>query len=83
MVAIEGTVTGMCHTNAAAKQNQENNACSAAVPLRTGQGDHPTDGGEAQATSPEEAEAGMAQMSEMLKDTGSELYMGAGDREKD
>ena len=30
-----------------------------------------------------EAEAGMAQMSELFKETGSELYMGAGDREHD
>ena len=73
----------MRHRNAAAKQNQENDACIAAVPLRPGEGDHPTDGGEAQAASPEEAEAGMAQMSEMFKDTGSELYMGADDREHD
>ena len=58
-------------------------ASECAIPLRTGEGDHPQDGGAAQAASPEEAEAGMAQMSEMLKDTGSELYMGAGDREKD
>jgi phosphomethylpyrimidine synthase len=30
-----------------------------------------------------EAEAGMAQMSKVFKETGSELYMGAGDREHD
>ena len=74
---------GMCHTNAAAKQNQENNACIAAVPLRTGEGDHPTDGGEAQAASAEEAEAGMALMSALFKETGSKLYVGAGAREHD
>ena len=82
-MVIACTVTGMCHTNAAAKQNQESDAFIAAVPLRTGEGDHPTDGGEAQAASPEEAEAGKAQMREMFKDTGSELYLGAGDREHD
>ena len=31
----------------------------------------------------EEAEAGMARMSEVFRETGSELYMGAGDREQD
>jgi phosphomethylpyrimidine synthase len=31
----------------------------------------------------EEAEAGMKEMSEVFKQTGSELYMGAGDRERD
>jgi phosphomethylpyrimidine synthase len=31
----------------------------------------------------EEAEAGMARMSEVFRETGSELYMGAGDREHD
>jgi phosphomethylpyrimidine synthase len=31
----------------------------------------------------EEAEAGMAHMSEVFRETGSELYMGAGDREHD
>ena len=80
---IACTVTGMGHTNAAAKQNQENNACSAAVPLRTGQGDHPTDGGEAQAASPEEAEAGMAEISQVYNDGGRELHIGAGDRDRD
>ena len=53
----------MRHTNAAAKQNQENDAFIAAVPLRTGEGDHPTDGGEALAVSPNEAGAGLAKMS--------------------
>ena len=31
----------------------------------------------------EEAEAGMAAMSAVFKETGSELYMGAGGRERD
>ena len=31
----------------------------------------------------EEAEKGMAEMSELFKETGSELYMGAGGREHD
>jgi phosphomethylpyrimidine synthase len=31
----------------------------------------------------EDAEAGMAQMSEIFRETGSELYMGAGGREHD
>jgi phosphomethylpyrimidine synthase len=31
----------------------------------------------------DEAEAGMAAMSQVFKDTGSELYMGAGGREHD
>ena len=58
-------------------------ASKCAIPLRTGEGDHPQDGGAAGAVSPAEAEAGRAQVNEMLKDTGSELYMGAGDREHD
>ncbi len=37
----------------------------------------------AASTSPEEAEAGMAAMSAVFRETGSELYMGAGDREHD
>ncbi len=37
----------------------------------------------AASASPEEAEAGMAAMSEVFRETGSELYMGAGDREHD
>ena len=67
---IEGTVTGMRHTNAAAKQNQERDASIAAVPLRTGEGDHPQDGGVALAVSPNEAEAGIAEM--------NRVYDGAG-----
>jgi phosphomethylpyrimidine synthase len=31
----------------------------------------------------EEAEAGMAQMSKVYDETGRELYLGAGDRERD
>ncbi len=68
----------------AAKQNQESDAFIAANPPRNGEGDHPQDGGGAPTPLAEaEAEAGMAQMSELFKETGSELYMGAGDREHD
>jgi phosphomethylpyrimidine synthase len=35
------------------------------------------------ATTEEEAEKGMAQMSALYHETGRELYMGAGDREHD
>ena len=42
----------------------------AAVPLRTGEGDHPQDGGVALAVSPNEAEAGIAEM--------NRVYDGAG-----
>ena len=67
----------------AAKQNEGVEGFIAAVPLPTGEGDHAKHGGVAPAVSPDEAEAGMAQMSELFKETGSELYMGAGDREHD
>ncbi|MFA6220024.1 MAG: phosphomethylpyrimidine synthase ThiC [Erythrobacter sp.] len=54
-------------------------------PPRNGEGDHPQDRGGAQAADPDlaEAEAGMAQMSEKFRETGSELYIGAGGREHD
>jgi len=72
----------------AAKQNQSANSFLAANPPRHGEGDHsatPNGGGGSplDATTVEEAEAGMAAMSEVFKETGSELYMGAGDRERD
>ncbi|MDO9369591.1 MAG: phosphomethylpyrimidine synthase ThiC, partial [Sphingopyxis sp.] len=38
---------------------------------------------EAEKLVPSEVEAGMAEMSELFKETGSELYMGAGGREHD
>src|SRR5690606_16019427 len=50
-------------------------------PPRNGEGDHPQDGGGAQAAELADAEAGMKQMSEVFRETGSELYMGAGGRE--
>ena len=69
----------------AARQNQESDAFIAANPPPfTGEGDHeakPNGGGGQSAL--EEAEAGMAQMSEVFRETGSELYMGAGGREHD
>lgn len=43
---------------------------------------HPQDGGGAPA-SLADAEAGMADMSRVFRETGSELYMGAGEREYD
>ena len=72
----------------AAKQNQSADSFLAANPPRHGEGDHSAlpngGGGSPQApTTVEEAEAGMAAMSEVFKETGSELYMGAGDRERD
>ncbi|MHA3841893.1 phosphomethylpyrimidine synthase ThiC [Sphingomonas aestuarii] len=72
----------------AAKQNQSADSFLAANPPRHGEGGHSAlpngGGGSPQApTTVEEAEAGMAAMSEVFKETGSELYMGAGDRERD
>ncbi|WP_159983350.1 MULTISPECIES: phosphomethylpyrimidine synthase ThiC [unclassified Novosphingobium] len=54
----------------AAKQNQPSTGFLAAHP-------EPVEG------AAEAAEAGMMEMSKVFKDTGSELYMGAGDREHD
>ncbi|MET3713235.1 phosphomethylpyrimidine synthase [Sphingomonas trueperi] len=51
----------------AAKQNQAADSFLAATP----------------AAAPADAEAGMAEMSKVFRETGSELYMGAGDREHD
>ncbi|UYY57365.1 phosphomethylpyrimidine synthase ThiC [Sphingomonas sp. S2-65] len=80
----------------AAKQNQPANAFLAATPLNTspsalGEGDRsaqPNGGGAAPLGAetplgPQDAEAGMAAMSKVFKETGSELYMGAGGREHD
>jgi phosphomethylpyrimidine synthase len=53
----------------AAKQNQESDSFLAARP-------EPVEG-------QEEAEAGMAEMSEKVREVGSELYVGAGGREHD
>jgi phosphomethylpyrimidine synthase len=52
-------------------------------PPRNGEGDHPQDGGGAPSVDATEAEAGMAHMSEVFRETGGELYMGAGGREHD
>jgi len=62
----------------AAKQNQGAESFIASSPL-------PPAGGVGGGQSPteEEAEAGMAAMSELYEKTGRELYMGAGDRERD
>ena len=56
-------------------------------PAFAGEGDQPEAGGGAILTatpvSEAEAEAGMAEMSKVFRETGSELYMGAGGREHD
>jgi phosphomethylpyrimidine synthase len=69
----------------AAKQNQGAESFLAATPIppRNGEGDHAKHGGGAAPLGAEEAEAGMAHMSEKFRETGSELYMGAGGREHD
>jgi phosphomethylpyrimidine synthase len=59
----------------AAKQNAGIETFVAAVPLRNGEGDHPQDGGVAQADL--DAEAGMAEMSDMFKEKGGEIYLPA------
>ena len=53
-------------------------ASECAIPLRTGEGDHPQDGGAASAVSPTEAEAGMAEMSRVYNEGGRELYIRSG-----
>jgi len=60
----------------AAKQNQGAESFLATSPL-------PQAGGVRGGQSPADAEAGMAEMSKVFKETGSELYMGAGGREHD
>jgi phosphomethylpyrimidine synthase len=65
----------------AAKQNQgaESFLASSPLPLAGGAGGGPVEG----QPSTEEAEAGMAAMSQLYHETGRELYMGQGDREHD
>jgi phosphomethylpyrimidine synthase len=77
----------------AAKQNQSADSFLMATenPPRNGEGDHsaaPNGGGAAalaavDAEALAKAEEGMAEMSKVFKETGSELYMGAGGREHD
>ena len=69
----------------AAKQNAGVESFLAASPLpQPGEGDSPRgERGEGTVQNEREAEAGMAAMSELFKETGSELYMGQGDREHD
>ena len=67
----------------AAKQNQDADAFLAAHPPRHGEGDQPQAGGGGARLDAASAEQGMAAMSKVFRETGSELYMGAGDRERD
>ncbi|KFL48100.1 thiamine biosynthesis protein ThiC [Sphingobium sp. ba1] len=69
----------------AAKQNQEADAFIAANPPRHGEGNHlaKPNGGARAPLDAASAEQGMAEMSKVFRETGSELYMGAGDRERD
>jgi phosphomethylpyrimidine synthase len=72
----------------AAKQNTDSFLAATENPPRNGEGDRsplPANGGGAAALAAEEAEAeaGMAEMSKVFKETGSELYMGAGGWEHD
>ncbi|CCW18402.1 Hydroxymethylpyrimidine phosphate synthase ThiC [Sphingobium indicum BiD32] len=67
----------------AAKQNQEADAFIAANPPRHGEGNQPQAGGGGAPLDAALAEQGMAEMSRVFRETGSELYMGAGDRERD
>jgi phosphomethylpyrimidine synthase len=65
-------------------QNTDEMLANQSSPSSLGEGDHsplPANGGGVM--SPEEAEAGMAEMSKVYDATGRELYMGAGDRERD
>ena len=62
----------------AAKQNQEAGSFLAASPAHPARPEHSR--GELVERS---AEAGMAEMSKLFKETGSELYMGSGGRERD
>jgi phosphomethylpyrimidine synthase len=56
---------------------------NSSLPQSGGEGNHPKDGGGAPSVDTASAEAGMAHMSEVFRETGSELYMGAGGREHD
>lgn len=81
----------------ATRQNQEADAFLAANPPRDGEGDHsappngggddartaPLTGAEAAAASKAAALKGMEKMAAKFRATGSELYMGAGGRERD
>ena len=69
----------------AAKQNQEADAFIAANPPRHGEGNHlaKPNGGARAPLDAACAEQGMAEMSKVFREPGSELYMGAGDRERD
>jgi len=61
----------------AAKQNQESDSFLAAHPEPVG-----SEAGQ-DGQRPDEAEAGMAEMSERFREVGSELYVGANGREHD
>ncbi len=67
----------------AAKQNQPADSFLAAIPPRNGEGDQPQAGGGGEPLDAASMEAGMKEMSEIFRETGSELYMGAGGREHD
>ncbi|MCX8474262.1 MAG: phosphomethylpyrimidine synthase ThiC [Sphingomonas sp.] len=68
----------------AAKQNQSADTFLAAQnPPRNGEGDQPQAGGGGSPLDEASAEEGMAAMSRVFKETGSELYMGSGGREHD
>jgi phosphomethylpyrimidine synthase len=64
-------------------QNQDSGDFLLSSPSPLGEGDRPQDGGGVSLLTPADPEAGMAAMSELFKETGSELYMGTGDRERD
>jgi phosphomethylpyrimidine synthase len=66
-------------------QNQDSGGFIASSPSLLGEGDHSArpNGGGVSRRGAEDAEEGMAAMSELFKETGSELYMGQGDREHD
>lgn len=62
----------------APRQNQPADAFIAANPPRNGEGNHsplPANGGGTAALAAEDAEAGMAQMSEKLHEKGGETYL--------
>jgi phosphomethylpyrimidine synthase len=61
-------------------QNQGSEGFIASSPLPHAGG---AGGGPVHTLTPEEAEAGMAEMSKVYDETGRELYMGAGERERD
>ena len=70
----------------AAKQNQSADSFLAANPPRNGKGDYRPFRRRVRGPAlrrRRRAEAGMAAMSKVFKETGSELYMGAGGREHD